>query len=135
MDTTQYTLDLEGARRYFADLSDMLEVYKDMEGFALSKKGKTINTLRDRELLQAAVQIAVCDKISELAIEYLNECVGINIEILGNLSDDKEEDRNKQENIPSVRDAARSFAESVIAEHKMFQRMLRRMKQKEERKG
>ena len=73
----------------------MLEAYKDMEGFALSQKGKTINTLRDRELLQAAVQIAVCDKISELAIEYLNECVGINIEILGSLSDDKEEDRQQ----------------------------------------
>lgn len=95
MDTTQYTLDLEGACRYFADLADMLEAYKDMEGFALSQKGKTINTLRDRELLQAAVQIAVCDKISELAIEYLNECVGINIEILGSLSDDKEEDRQQ----------------------------------------
>jgi hypothetical protein len=95
MDTTQYTLDQEGARRYFADLKDMLEAYKDMESFALSQKGKTINNLRDREMLQAAVQIAVCDKISELAIEYLNECVGINIDALGSIGDDKEEDRQQ----------------------------------------
>jgi hypothetical protein len=98
MDTTQYTLDQEGARRYFADLKDMLKPYKGMESFALSQKGKTINNLRDRELLQAAVQIAVCDKISELAIEYLNECVGINIKILDGLGNDRQEDTEQQDN-------------------------------------
>lgn len=44
--------------------------------------------------------------------------------------------RTKQENIPSVRDAARSVAEAIIAERKAFKRMyrvLRWMKQKEER--
>nr|DAP11702.1 MAG TPA: protein of unknown function (DUF2087) [Caudoviricetes sp.] len=35
MDTTQYTLDIEGARKYFTDLADMLEVYKPMEGVVL----------------------------------------------------------------------------------------------------
>ena len=35
MDTTQYTLDKEGARRYFADLAEMLDRYKDMEDVAL----------------------------------------------------------------------------------------------------
>lgn len=35
MDTTQYTLDLEGARKYFTELADMLEVYKPMEGVVL----------------------------------------------------------------------------------------------------
>lgn len=35
MDTTQYTLDLEGARKYFTDLADMLEVFKPMEGVVL----------------------------------------------------------------------------------------------------
>lgn len=38
--------------------------------------------------------------------------------------------RHKQEKIPSVRDAARSFAEAIIAERKAFKRMLERMKQK-----
>lgn len=42
MDKTQYAFDIDGARRYFADLADMLEAYKDMEGFALSQKRKTI---------------------------------------------------------------------------------------------
>ena len=35
MDTKQYTLDLEGARNYFTDLADMLEVFKPMEGVVL----------------------------------------------------------------------------------------------------
>ena len=98
MDTTKYTLDKLGVQRFFYDLSDMLDQYKEMEDFALSKKGKTINNLRDRELLQAAVQIAVCDKISELAIEYLNECVGINIDILDGLGNDRQEDPKRQDN-------------------------------------
>lgn len=33
--------------------------------------------------------------------------------------------RTKQENIPSVRDASRSFAEAIIAERKAFKRMYR----------
>lgn len=41
--------------------------------------------------------------------------------------------RTKQENIPSVRDAARSFVEAIIAERKAFELMLRRMKQVEKR--
>ena len=35
MDTAQYTLDLEGARKYFTDLADMLEAFKPMEGVVL----------------------------------------------------------------------------------------------------
>ena len=98
MDTTQYTLDLEGARRYFADLSDMLEVYKDMEGFALSQKGQTIKSLRGVDMLQSAVEIAVCSKFSELAIERLNECVDFNIEILDSLGNDRQTDTEQQDN-------------------------------------
>ena len=98
MDTTQYTLDQEGARRYFADLKDMLEAYKGMESFALSQKGKTINNLRDVELLQTAVQIAVCTKFSELAIERLNECVDFNIELLDGLGNDSQTDTEQRTN-------------------------------------
>ena len=42
----------------------------------------------------------------------------------------------KQEEQPSIRDAARSFVEAIIAERKAFKRMyrvFRRMKQEEER--
>ena len=35
MDTTKYTLDIEGARKYFTELADMLEVFKLMEGVVL----------------------------------------------------------------------------------------------------
>lgn len=38
--------------------------------------------------------------------------------------------KTKKTNIPSVRDAARSFAEAIIAERKAFELMLRRMKEK-----
>ena len=38
--------------------------------------------------------------------------------------------RRKQAKQPSVRDAARSFAEAIIAERKAFELMLRRIKEK-----
>ena len=96
MDTTQYTLDKFGVQRFFYDLANMLDQYKEMEDFALSQKGKTINNLRDAELLKSAVEIAVCTKFSELAIERLNECVDFNIEILDGLGNDRQTDTEQQ---------------------------------------
>lgn len=98
MDTTKYTLDKLGVQRFFYDLSDMLDQYKEMEDFALSQKGKTINNLRDVELLQTAVQIAVCTKFSELAIERLSECVDFNIELLDGLGNDSQTDTEQRTN-------------------------------------
>ena len=98
MDTTKYTLDKLGVQRFFYDLSDMLDQYKEMEDFALSQKGKTINNLRDVELLQTAVQIAVCTKFSELAIKRLNECVDFNIELLDGLGNDSQTDTEQRTN-------------------------------------
>lgn len=46
--------------------------------------------------------------------------------------------RHKQEKIPSMRDAARSFIETIIAEREAFERMNRvfiRMMKQEERNG
>lgn len=98
MDTTQYTLDKLGVQRFFYDLSDMLGQYKEMEDFALSQKGKTIRSLREVDMLQSAVEIAVCTKFSELAIERLNECVDFNIEILDRLGGDRQTDHEQQDN-------------------------------------
>lgn len=98
MDTTQYTLDKLGVQRFFYDLSDMLDQYKEMEDFALSQKGKTIKSLRDVDMLQTAVGIAVCTKFSELAIERLNECVDFNIKILDCLGNDRQTDTKQQDN-------------------------------------
>ena len=98
MDTTQYTLDKLGAQRFFYYLSDMLDQYKEMEDFALSQKGKTIRSLREVDMLQSAVEIAVCTKFSELAIERLNECVDFNIEILDSLGGDRQTDTEQQDN-------------------------------------
>ena len=95
---TQYTLDKFGVQQFFYDLADMLDQYKEMEDFALSQKGKTINNLRDAELLRSAVEIAVCAKFSELAIERLNECVDFNIMILDGLGNDRQTDTEQQDN-------------------------------------
>ena len=95
---TQYTLDKLGVQRFFYDLSDMLDQYKEMEDFALSQKGKTIRSLREVDMLQSAVEIAVCTKFSELAIERLNECVDFNIEILDRLGGDRQTDHEQQDN-------------------------------------
>ena len=98
MDTTQYTLDKLGVLRFFYELSDMLDQYKEMEDFALSQKGKTIRSLREVDMLQSAVEIAVCTKFSELAIERLNECVDFNIEILDGLGNDRQTCTEQQDN-------------------------------------
>lgn len=98
MDTTQYTLDKLGVLRFFYELSDMLDQYKEMEDFALSQKGKTIRSLREVDMLQSAVEIAVCTKFSELAIERLNECVDFNIMILDGLGNDRQTDTKQQDN-------------------------------------
>lgn len=92
MDTTQYTLDKLGAQRFFYDLSDMLDQYNEMEDFALSQKGKTIKSLREVDMLQTAVGIAVCAEFSELAIGRLKQCVDFNIEILDGLGNDRQTD-------------------------------------------
>ena len=98
MDTTKYSLDKLGAQRFFYDLSDMLDQYEEMEDFALSQKGKTIKSHRDVDMLQSAVEIAVCTKFSELAIERLNECVDFNIMILDGLGNDRQTDTEQQDN-------------------------------------
>nr|WP_314759760.1 hypothetical protein [uncultured Porphyromonas sp.] len=98
MDTTQYTLDKFGAQRFFYDLADMLDQYKEMEDFALSQKGKTIKSLREVDMLQAAVGIAVCAEFSELAIERLKGCVDFNIEILDSLGNNRQTDTEQQDN-------------------------------------
>ena len=98
MDTTQYTLDKFGVQQFFYDLANMLDQYKEMEDFALSQKGKTIRSLREVDMLQSAVEIAVCTKFSELAIERLNECVDFNIKILDDLGNDRQEDPKRQDN-------------------------------------
>jgi hypothetical protein len=98
MDTTQYTIDKLGVQRFFYDLSDMLDQYKEMEDFALSQKGQTIRSLREVDMLQTAVEIAVCTKFSELAIERLNECVDFNIKILDDLGNDRQTDTEQQDN-------------------------------------
>ena len=98
MDTTQYTLDKFGVQQFFYDLAYMLDQYKEMEDFALSQKGQTIKSLRGVDMLQSAVEIAVCSKFSELAIERLNECVDFNIEILDSLGNDRQTDTEQQDN-------------------------------------
>lgn len=95
---TQYTLDKFGVQRFFYDLAGMLDQYKEMEYFALSQKGKTIKSLREVDMLQSAVEIAVCTKFSELAIERLNECVDFNIMILDGLGNDRQTDNEQQDN-------------------------------------
>nr|DAT97343.1 MAG TPA: hypothetical protein [Caudoviricetes sp.] len=98
MDTTKYTLDKLGAQRFFYDLEDMLDQYKEMEDFSLSQKGKTIKSLREADMLKSAVGMAVCAEFSELAIERLKECVDFNIEILDGLGNDRQTCTEQQDN-------------------------------------
>ena len=92
MDTTQYTLDLEGARKYFADLTEMLDIFNDMEGFVLSQRGKTIDNLKDARKFELAVQIGISASLSEVAMNYMEAGISFVKEQLDSLRDDKEED-------------------------------------------
>lgn len=92
METTQYTLDLEGARRYFADLEDMLDMYSDMESFVLSQKGKAIDNLKDVRKFELAVQIGISASLSEVAMDYLEAGISFINEVLDMLEGNTDED-------------------------------------------
>lgn len=96
MDTTQYTLDLEGARKYFTELADMLDMYSDMESFVLSQKGKAIDNLKDVRKFELAVQIGISASLSEVAMDYLEAGISFINEVLDILEGNTDED-GKQE--------------------------------------
>ena len=99
MDTTQYTLDQEGARRYFADLSEMLDMFDQVQGELLRRyalpTGDCLKGVRPFSLDVAEIigSATTCKVLSGMFIEQANWCIGFLSEIAEKFS--KEEDRKQ----------------------------------------
>ena len=71
MNTTQYPLNKEGARRYFYDLEDMLEVYKDMEGIAIDLNISRHFTSGDNYTEEEVKDIIEVTSVSSVSMVFL----------------------------------------------------------------
>ena len=99
MDTTQYTLDLEGARKYFADLSEMLDMFDKVQGELLRIYARPTGACLKGEMpfsmdiAEIVCRTTICKVLSEMFIEQANSCIEFLSEIAEKLS--KEEDRQQ----------------------------------------
>ena len=95
MDTTQYTLDLEGARKYFTDLSEMLDMFDQVQGELLQIYARPTGAcLRgvipfSMDIAEIVGKTTTCKFLSDIFIEQANSCIGFLSEIAEKLSDDE----------------------------------------------
>lgn len=100
METTQYTLDLEGARRYFADLAVMLDAYKEMEGIAtdlnISRHFTSGDTYTEEEV-KDIIEVTSVSSVSTVFLKLLEHSVSVIQGIISRLDDDagKEQEAEK----------------------------------------
>ena len=92
METTQYTLDLEGARRYFADLADMLEVYKPMEDVALDLNFSRHFTSGDNyteEEVKDIIEVTSVSSVSTVFLKLMEHSIRVTQGIIDRLDADE----------------------------------------------
>lgn len=95
MDTTQYTLDLEGARRYFSDLADMLDIFDQVQGELLRRYSLPTGACLkgaipfSMDIAEIVGRTTICNALSDLFIEQANSCISFLSEIAEKLSDDE----------------------------------------------
>lgn len=100
MDTTQYTLDLEGARKYFTDLADMLEVHKPMEGVVLDlniSRHFTIGDNYTEEEVNDIIEVTSVSSVSTLFLTLLKHSVSVIQGIISRLDDEAGKDQEETE--------------------------------------
>ena len=91
METTQYTLDKEGARRYFAELADMLEIYKPMEGVVLDLNISRHFTSGDNyteEEVKDIIEVTSVSSVSTVFLKLLEHSVSVMQGIISRLDDE-----------------------------------------------
>lgn len=104
MDTTQYTIDLDGARKYFADLTEMLDMFDQVQGELLRRyalpTGACLKGVRPFSLDIAEIigSSTMCNVLSGIFIEQANSCISFLSEIAEKLSkeEDKQQDRDNE---------------------------------------
>lgn len=95
MDTTQYTLDLEGARKYFTYLSEMLDMFDQVQGELLHIYARPTGAcLRgvipfSMDIAEIVGKTTTCKFLSDIFIEQANSCIGFLSEIAEKLSGDE----------------------------------------------
>ena len=92
MDTTQYTLDLEGARKYFTDLADMLEVHKPMEGVVLDlniSRHFTIGDNYTEEEVNDIIEVTSVSSVSTVFLKLMQHSIRVTQGIIDRLDADE----------------------------------------------
>ena len=92
MDTTQYTLDLEGAHRYFADLADMLEIYKPMEGVALDlniSRHFTSGDTYTEEEVKDIIEVTSVSSVSTVFLKLMQHSIRVTQGIIDRIDADE----------------------------------------------
>ena len=93
METTQYPLNKEGARRYFAELADMLEVYKPMEDVVLDLNISRHFTSGDNyteEEVKDIIEVTSASSVSTVFLTLLKHSVSVIQGIISRLDDEGE---------------------------------------------
>jgi hypothetical protein len=104
MDTTQYTIDLEGARKYFADLTEMLDMFDQVQGELLRRyalpTGDCLKGVRpfSMDIAEIIARTTICNVLSGMFIEQANSCISFLSEIAEKLSEeeDRQQDRDNE---------------------------------------
>lgn len=98
MDTTQYTLDLEGARKYFTDLADMLEVFKPMEGVVLdlniARHFTSGDTYTDEEV-KDIIEVTSVSSVSTVSWKLMEHSIRVTQGIIERLDADEAVDEQE----------------------------------------
>jgi len=92
METTQYPLNKEGARRYFYDLEDMLEVYKDMEGVAIDLNISRHFTSGDNyteEEVKDIIEVTSVSSVSTVFLKLMQHSIRVTQGIIERLDADE----------------------------------------------
>lgn len=92
METTQYPLNKEGARRYFYDLEDMLEVYKDMEGIAIDLNISRHFTSGDNyteEEVKDIIEVTSVSSVSTVFLKLMQHSIRVTQGIIDRLDADE----------------------------------------------
>ena len=99
MNTTQYALNKEGARRYFYDLEDMIEVYKDMEGIAIDLNISRHFTSWDNyaeEEVKDIIEVTSVSSVSTVFLKLMQHSIRVTQGIIDRLDAD-EADKDQEE--------------------------------------
>lgn len=103
METTQYTLGIEGARKYFADLADMLDMFDQVQGELLRRYALPTGACLKGEIpfsmdiAEIVGRTTICKVLSDVFIEQANSCISFLSEIAEKLDEEAVKEQEASE--------------------------------------